>query len=53
MTKVQYRKPALTYADQLAQLTERGLIVENEPLFLEILEKKSYYRLSGYWTPKQ
>jgi len=51
MTKVQYHKPALSYSDQLAQLKDRGLIIENEPLFLEILEKKSYYRLSGYWYP--
>lgn len=51
MTKVLYKKPALTYAEQLSQLKERGLIVDDEALFLEILEKKSYYRLSGYWYP--
>jgi abortive infection bacteriophage resistance protein len=51
MKKVPYTKTALTYADQLSQLRERGLNVEDETLFLEILEKKSYYRLSGYWYP--
>ena len=51
MAKVQYRKPALSYAEQLAQLKERGLLIENESFFLEVIEKKSYYRLSGYWYP--
>ncbi|MCD4710649.1 MAG: Abi family protein [Bacteroidales bacterium] len=51
MTKVSYTKPALTYADQLFQLKERGLIIEDDSLFLELIEKKSYYRLSGYWYP--
>lgn len=51
MAKVQYLKPALSYADQLAQLKERGLLIENESFFLKVLEKKSYYRLSGYWYP--
>jgi abortive infection bacteriophage resistance protein len=32
-------------------LKERGLAIENETFFLELLEKKSYYRLSGYWYP--
>jgi abortive infection bacteriophage resistance protein len=51
MAKVPYQKPALSYTEQLTQLKERGLAIENEPLFLELLEKKSYYRLSGYWYP--
>ena len=51
MTKVPYIKPALTYAAQLSQLKDRGFIIDDEQLFLEILEKKSYYRLSGYWYP--
>ncbi|MCK4921256.1 MAG: hypothetical protein KAS71_09430, partial [Bacteroidales bacterium] len=28
-----------------------GLIISDESAFLEIIEKKSYYRLSGYWYP--
>jgi len=51
MTKVPYIKPALTYAAQLSQFKDRGLIIDDDQLFLEILEKKSYYRLSGYWYP--
>jgi len=51
MGKVPYRKPALSYTDQLEKLKKRGLIIKDEALFLNILEKKSYYRLSGYWYP--
>ena len=51
MKKVPYNKPALTYADQLKKLKERGLVINDESKFLELLEKKSYYRLSGYWYP--
>lgn len=51
MNRVPYQKPALTYNEQLARLKERGLTIDDEPLFLELLEKKSYYRLSGYWYP--
>jgi len=51
MTRVPYTKTALTYAAQLSQLKDRGLIIDDEQFFLEILEKKSYYRLSGYWYP--
>ena len=51
MTKVPYSKPPLTYEQQLNQLKSRGLIIEDEGIFLDILERKSYYRLSGYWYP--
>lgn len=51
MAKVPYTKPALTYKAQLSQLKERGLRIDDEGSFLDILEKKSYYRLSGYWYP--
>lgn len=51
MKKVPYNKPALTYADQLAQVKFRGLIIPDEEEFLRLLELKSYYRLSGYWYP--
>ncbi len=51
MAKVPYNKPALTYKAQLSQLKERGLRIDDEGSFLDILEKKSYYRLSGYWYP--
>lgn len=51
MSKVPYTKPALTYTALLKQLKDRGLIVENEPKALHLLEVISYYRLSGYWYP--
>lgn len=51
MNKVPYAKTALLYADQLRQLENRGLIVENKPKALHLLEVISYYRLSGYWYP--
>jgi abortive infection bacteriophage resistance protein len=51
MKKVPYIKPALSYTDQLAKLKQRGLSIRDEALFLELLEKKSYFRLSGYWYP--
>lgn len=51
MAKRTYNKPALSYAEQLQKLKDRGLIIDNEIEFLELLEKKSYYRLSGYWYP--
>jgi abortive infection bacteriophage resistance protein len=51
MPKVPYTKPALSYADQLQQLKDRGLIVESDKKALHLLENISYYRLSGYWYP--
>ena len=51
MNKVSYSKTALTYAEQLQQLKIRGLIIEDEPKALHLLEVISYYRLSGYWYP--
>lgn len=51
MTKVPYTKVALTYADQLQQLKDRGLMVLNDAKALHLLEAVSYYRLSGYWYP--
>ena len=46
-----YTKPALSHAEQLQQLKNRGLIILNEPKALFLLESISYYRLSGYWFP--
>jgi abortive infection bacteriophage resistance protein len=46
-----YNKPALSYSDQLQQLKARGLLVSNDSKALHLLEKISYYRLSGYWYP--
>jgi len=51
MSKVPYTKQPLSYSDQIQQLRKRGLIIENEPKALHLLEVISYYRLSGYWYP--
>ena len=32
-------------------MKNRGLIIEDEPKALHLLEVVSYYRLSGYWHP--
>lgn len=47
--KIPYQKPFLSYVEQLALLKERGLIIEDENKAIHLLEKISYYRLSGYW----
>lgn len=51
MPGVPYSKPAISYQEQLQQLKDRGLIIENDPKCLSLLENISYYRLSGYWYP--
>ena len=51
MNKVPYTKTAISYVGQLQQLKGRGLIIEDEPKALHLLEVVSYYRLSGYWYP--
>ena len=51
MSKVPFTKPALTYAGQIQQLKDRGLIIEDERKAVHLLEVISYFRLSGYWYP--
>jgi abortive infection bacteriophage resistance protein len=51
MPKVPYTKPALSYADQLQLLKDRGLSIGNDAKALHLLETISYYRLSGYLYP--
>lgn len=46
-----YEKPALTYEDQLAHLSKRGMVFRNEAQALKTLSRISYYRLSAYWHP--
>lgn len=42
-------KQWLTYEQQLALLTERGLLIDDEAAALDFLSRVSYYRLSGYF----
>jgi abortive infection bacteriophage resistance protein len=44
-------KPATTYADQLAILKGRGLVVTDEARARHFLEHHNYYRLSAYRFP--
>jgi len=46
-------KPALSIADQLALLKQRGMLFRDEPAALHILSNISYYRLKGYWWDMQ
>lgn len=48
---LKYDKPALTYSEQLARLTERGMQVDDEPRALHYLAHLNYYRLAAYWLP--
>ena len=51
MPRVPYKKPALSFQDQLQQLKNRGLVIEDDQKAVFLLENISYFRLSGYWYP--
>ena len=44
-----YAKPWKSYADQLNQLIDRGMVVTDRDRALDYLKRIGYYRLSGYW----
>lgn len=44
-------KTWMSFADQLVQLEQRGMVVDDRPAALDYLERIGYYRLSGYWYP--
>lgn len=46
-----YNKPHLTFEQQLELLKSRGLIITNDAIALEYLQRIGYYRLSGYLYP--
>ncbi|MET1086619.1 MAG: Abi family protein [Arthrobacter sp.] len=46
-------KPALTYAEQLALLLKRNLIIPDEDAALHHLRDNNYYRISAYARPFQ
>lgn len=48
-----YQKIATTVEQQVAQLNERGLLIEDEKQAIHYLSHISYYRLAGYWWPMQ
>ncbi len=45
---VAYSKPHLSYAEQVAKLAARGLIVEDPARAADVLKVVGYYRLTGY-----
>ena len=51
MAKISYTKTVKTYAEQLQLLKDRGLQIDSDSKALHLLQKLSYYRLSGYWYP--
>lgn len=46
-----YRKPALTFDQQLDRLQDRGLIIDDRTFALSKLKAISYFRLSAYSYP--
>lgn len=46
-----YSKPHLTFADQLAQLKQRGIECADDASALNVLHAAGYYRLSAYVYP--
>lgn len=40
-----------SFSDQLAQLEQRGMVIDDRAAALDYLERIGYYRLSGYWYP--
>lgn len=51
MTKRPFKKPATTYADQVALLQSRGMIVSDVKAACFYLQHINYYRLGAYWLP--
>lgn len=46
-----YNKPATTYAQQLAKLQVRGMVVSDPVAAQHFLQHINYYRLTAYWLP--
>ncbi|MBR1556360.1 MAG: Abi family protein [Prevotella sp.] len=48
-----YTKQALTLAQQIETLKQRGLIIDDEAEATAILDRTSYFRLADYWRPME
>lgn len=46
-----YAKSALSFADQIALLQQRGMVIADPAVAEQKLASISYYRLSAYWYP--
>jgi len=51
MIKQPYTKPALTIAQQIDQLRERGMAFNDTARAAHYLSQINYYRLTAYWLP--
>jgi abortive infection bacteriophage resistance protein len=49
INKIAYIKQPLTYAEQIKELQNKGMIITDIALTEQVLARISYYRLSGYW----
>jgi abortive infection bacteriophage resistance protein len=48
---VPFTKQALSYADQIALLEQRGMVVGDHAEAMAMLSRVNFYRLSAYWYP--
>lgn len=48
---VPFTKQALSYADQIALLEQRGMVVGDHAEAVATLSRVNFYRLSAYWYP--
>lgn len=44
-------KPATTYEEQVMKMKERGLVIRDEYLAIQVLRRVNYYRFTGYLLP--
>lgn len=51
LSLIEYKKPWISFEDQLEQLQKRGLLVSDPDKALDYLKRIGYYRLSGYFYP--
>ncbi len=51
MTKRPFKKPPTTYAQQVALLQQRGMVVSDVASACFYLQHINYYRLGAYWLP--
>ncbi len=49
--KCPYKKPATTYAEQIALLKKRGMVIPDEAQAAYYVQHIGYYRLGAYWLP--
>lgn len=48
---IPFAKPATTYAQQVAQLRQRGMVIDDPAQAELYLQHLNYYRIGAYWLP--